>query len=83
MTDLPPVATLAEALADPRYSHARARPFCGKYYITLYRREPSSPSGVVGFGPSVLDCPETEAAFKLAGHTSPLSPTEGLRGVAS
>jgi hypothetical protein len=51
MIDARPRLTLADALADPRYSHARARPFCGRYLVTLYRREPESPSGVIGFGP--------------------------------
>lgn len=62
---------LAELVAKNALHHTRWRN--GSIYC--YRREPTSPSGVL-LACSVEDCPEANAL--LTGSLSPLSPTEGL-----
>jgi len=57
-------------------SHVRFRPFGDSGYHTFYRRDPSSPSGVLACG----SCPATPrftALLRELGYSA-LSPTEGL-----
>lgn len=40
-------AKVREALLSPKLSHTRARQWCGQWIVSIYHREPSSPSGVL------------------------------------
>ena len=68
---------LEEAIASPKFTHARARQFCGHWMITIYHRHPTSPTGVMsanGWTEEIV-----LPLLKKYNRTSPLSPTEGLR----
>lgn len=73
------LAQFEAAVADPRFSHTRARSFQRAYLLTVYWRDPESPTGVCGAPAQhiVWDDPETDEILYKHGRTSPLSPTEG------
>lgn len=67
--------TLEQALESPRFSHARAKSWCGQWQVLVYHHNPESPSGVT-LAASAPDDDVTEALFRKHGRPSPLSPTE-------
>jgi hypothetical protein len=79
------VAAMRAALLDPDCSHTRYRDWCGSGTVTCYRRDPSSPSGVLASAALRSEWfdelySDLRAAGLLSSGKSPLSPTEGLRG---
>jgi hypothetical protein len=72
-------ATFAEAIVHPDFAYARTRFTGGSAFVTAYLRDPSSPTGVLGFW-SHPDFDEAVRLMDAAGRPFPLSPTEGLRG---
>jgi len=77
-----PQVMLDFILNDPAFSHTRYRNFfggLGNGYVTAYRRDPSSPSGVFSYC-SLDEARFNELVYPNVRHRaggSPLSPTEG------
>lgn len=68
------IARLRDAIRSPLFSHTRARPWCGVTIVSIYHRDPNSPTGVHG-----VDGDEesiVEPLLREARHAMPLSPTE-------
>lgn len=59
-------------------AHARYRDWCGRGSYYIYRRDPSSPTGVA-LVLTIEARPEADEVLRAMG-LSPLSPTEGLAG---
>jgi len=71
-------AKVREALASPKLSHTRARRWGSYWFITIYHRDETSPTGVR----AAESCNEAlfnelQRDLKLSSSYSPLSPTEG------
>lgn len=71
------------ALLDPKCTHTRSRNWCGVEVISIYHRDPTSPSGVIKA--AGLDAARFEIVYKeliaqglISSSKSPLSPTEML-----
>lgn len=75
-----------EAVIDPRFSHTRARSWRADgwvkddsdYIVTVYRRDPESPTGVVASA-NIDGLQRAAAILDRAGRPFPMSPTEGLK----
>lgn len=72
LTDL---KKIVRAIKSPHFQHARQRNWCGGV-VTIYHRDPSSPSGVRGVAGGRPDL--VDPLIRKYRDTSPLSPTEGL-----
>lgn len=65
------------AIEDPKFSHARARQWGGQWAVSIYHRDPKSPSGVMlaASGSEAI----VEPLLRQARRPGAISPTEGLR----
>lgn len=65
------------SLDREQYMHSRYRMWCGVGQYYIYRRDTSSPSGVMLWH-TVPACADVDRAMQAARLSAPLSPTEGL-----
>jgi hypothetical protein len=66
--------SVADAIASPNFSHARAGSGCWRDVVWLYHRDPESPSGFTLAASG--DKSEVEPLLRARRNTSPLSPEE-------
>lgn len=65
---------IEEAITSDKFSHTRAKKWCGMWLVHVYHYDPKSPTGVMS---AIGDREEVVVPLlKKHGRTSPLSPTE-------
>ena len=66
---------IREAIESPAYAYSRQRKVVCSETVTIYHRDPSSPSGVIA---AISGTPEVvNPMLREIRNNSPLSPTEG------